>query len=137
MVLRLATPRHANTLDRLPALIQAGVRCFHLETEEESRAVELLERHAETGDMDLRLWSAASGVDEDRVHTPLLEGLGAHDHYGRPRGQRGLLTELSAREGILEPRVGLKEHPQLLLRSVTQGAKALEQRRMDTVFVDP
>ncbi len=53
--------------------------------------MELLERHAETGDMDLRLWSAASGVDEDRVHTPLLESLRGLRH--RPKEELWVFLE--------------------------------------------
>ncbi len=71
----LSTLRPENTLERLPVLIRAGVRCFYLETEEEARALRLLERHADTSDLELRMWSAASGVDEGRAPTPLLENL--------------------------------------------------------------
>lgn len=83
MLSELATPQHANTLSSLPALLRAGARCFHLTTEEEARAVGLLEGHAEAANLELRLWSAASGVDEDRVHTPLLESLRGLRH--RPK----------------------------------------------------
>ncbi len=71
----LSTLQPENTLERLPTLIRAGVRCFYVETEEEGRALRLLERHADTADLELRMWSAASGVDEGRAPTPLLENL--------------------------------------------------------------
>jgi hypothetical protein len=61
----------------LARAIEAGTRLIVLQTDDEGRALELLEAVAERVGLELRTWSAASGVDTDGRPRPLENVLAA------------------------------------------------------------
>jgi MoxR-like ATPase len=114
--------------------LSAGCRGFSLQTVEEDRAVELLERVGESLDWPVHTWSAASGVDGDRRGPPLSE-LFARLHHSIDDALWVVLDGIAALEGPAAVRA-LRELSQrdrgpavvLVDPGVTFGATTLAER---------
>ncbi|MCR9160404.1 MAG: AAA family ATPase [Nannocystaceae bacterium] len=93
----------------LARAIEAGTRLIVLQTDDEARALDLLEATAERIGQDLRTWSAASGVDAD----------------GRPRPLESLLASTEAGLwALLEPGPFLADP--VRARSLREAARRID-----------
>jgi len=111
--------------DELRALLGAGWRLLALETSEEDRALQTLQRLVQAGDQELIVWSAARGAEPDADGAGSLDaGIAALSQ----RTQPGIFALLDAHRWLDDP---------LTVRRLRDWIPLLAERKQAAVLLAP
>ena len=110
--------------EELALLLRSGWRILAVETFEENRAVQLIEKIGSKAELEIVVWSQASGLATGQGAGSLDEGLRALSALGQP----ALFVMLDAHHGLADPNA---------VRRLRDLLPVLEERRQAVLLLGP